>query len=66
MSPKPNLKEMSLYELKCYVLANRDDQEAWREFASRPRPNAVYFDTSMSRSEQETELRELLEKKAHP
>ncbi len=61
MSPQPNFKEMSLYELKCYVLANRDDREAWREFTSRPRPQAVYFDASMSLVEQETKLREILE-----
>ncbi|MGH2414990.1 MAG: DUF6887 family protein, partial [Microcystaceae cyanobacterium] len=28
MSPKPNLKEMSLQELRSYVLARRDDEEA--------------------------------------
>lgn len=40
---KPNFKEMTLQELKSYVLKNRQDQEAWDEFMSRPRPNAVTF-----------------------
>lgn len=61
MSPKHNFTEMSLYELKCYVLANRDDREAWQEFTSRPRPNAIHFDNDMSLSEQEETLREILE-----
>jgi hypothetical protein len=66
MSPKPNFQQMSLQELRRYVLAHRDDLEAWQEYASRPRTNAVYFDSEMSPSEQETKLRELLEKKANP
>ncbi len=38
-----NCKEMTLKELRHYVLRNRHDQEAWREYADRPRPNAVTF-----------------------
>ncbi|MGK7874649.1 MAG: hypothetical protein AB4426_15495 [Xenococcaceae cyanobacterium] len=52
---------MSLQELRRYVLVHRDDEEAWKEYASRPRPNAVYFDTDMPLSEQETKLQELLQ-----
>ncbi|MEL7039761.1 MAG: hypothetical protein AAFO04_29790 [Cyanobacteria bacterium J06592_8] len=60
MSQKPNFSKMSLTELRRYVLIHRDDSEAWKEFANRPRPNAVYFDADLSQSEQETKLRELL------
>lgn len=66
MSPKPNFQVMSFQELKRYVLAHRDDAEAWEEYASRPRANAVYFEAEMSLSEQETKLRELVKKKANP
>ena len=34
-------KQMSMKELRKYVLNNRDDEQAWREFADRPRPNAT-------------------------
>ena len=61
MSPKPNFREMSLQELRRYVLVHRDDEEAWREYAKRPRPNAIYFDTDLPLSEQETKLQELLQ-----
>ena len=61
ISPKPNFKKMSLQELRRYVLAHRDDQEAWQEFTHRERPNAIYFDTDMPLSEQETKLQELLQ-----
>ncbi|MEC5031020.1 MAG: hypothetical protein SAL07_14075 [Oscillatoria sp. PMC 1051.18] len=61
MSRKPNFKEMSLQELKSYVLNHRNDSEAWKEFASRPRPNAIHFDSNMSISEQKAKLQSLLE-----
>lgn len=61
MSPKPNFKEMSLQELRTYVLAHRNDTEAWKEFTRRPRPNAIHFDTDMPLSEQKEKLEELLE-----
>ncbi len=64
--PKPNFQQMSLQELRHYILAHRDDLDAWQEYTGRPRTNAVYFDSEMSPSEQETKLRELLEKKANP
>jgi hypothetical protein len=38
---KPDFQAMTLNELRRYVLAHRDDREAWDEFAARPRPNAV-------------------------
>ena len=37
----PNFQDMPLKELRQYVLAHRDNQEAWDEFAARPRPNAI-------------------------
>jgi hypothetical protein len=61
ISPKPNFSQMSLQELRRYVLAHRDDQEAWQAFTHRERPNAIYFDREMSLSEQETKLQELLQ-----
>jgi hypothetical protein len=64
MLPKPNFQQMSLPELRQYVLAHREDLEAWQEYTSRPRPHAVYVDAEQSPAEQETRLRELLEQKA--
>jgi hypothetical protein len=52
---------MSLQELRRYVLAHRDDREAWQEFTERERPNAIYFDTDMPLGEQQTKLQELLQ-----
>lgn len=59
--PKPNFSKMSLQELRRYVLAHRDDREAWQEFTERERPNAIYFDTDMPLGEQQTKLQELLQ-----
>ena len=61
MLPKPNLQKMSLKELRKYVLSHRDDEEAWQEFTSRERPNAIYFDKDMPLSEQKSKLKELLQ-----
>jgi hypothetical protein len=61
MSPKLNFREMSLQELRRYVLVHRDDEEAWQEFTHRERPNAIYFETDMPLSAQETKLQELLQ-----
>ncbi|MFB2838465.1 DUF6887 family protein [Floridanema evergladense] len=61
ISPQPNFKEMSLQELRRYVLAHRDDREAWQEFTDRERPNAIYFDIDMPLAEQERKLQELLQ-----
>jgi hypothetical protein len=52
---------MSLQELRRYVLAHRDDREAWQEFTARERPNAIYFDADLSLAEQERKLQELLQ-----
>jgi hypothetical protein len=56
MLPKSNFREMSLQELGRYVLVHRDDEQAWEEFTSRERPNAIYFETNMPLSEQEAML----------
>lgn len=61
ISPQPNFREMSLQELRRYVLAHRDDREAWQEFTDRERPNAIYFDTDLPLAEQERKLQELLQ-----
>ncbi|MGL5941898.1 MAG: DUF6887 family protein [Waterburya sp.] len=54
---------MSLNELRKYVLANRHDQEAWEEFTSRPRPDAVTFPYTENPQEIEDSLRDFLESK---
>jgi|GEM_PF-1764785 len=61
-SLKPDFREMSLHELRRYVLAHRDDSEAWQEFTDRERPNAIYFDADMPLAEQQVKLQELLER----
>lgn len=33
---KPNFDQMSRQELKTYVLAHRDDNEAWNAFMNKP------------------------------
>ncbi len=61
MSPKPNFQEMSLSQLKQYILSHRDDREAWEEFTHRERPNAIYFDTDIPLDTQTERLQELLQ-----
>ena len=55
-----NFKEMSLRELRKYVLANRQDQEAWDEFVSRPRPKAITVPADKPLEEQERILRDAI------
>lgn len=52
-----NFKAMSLNELRKYVLEHREDEEAWKEFASRPRPNAITVPAQTPLEEQERILR---------
>lgn len=59
---KPNFQAMTLNELRRYVLAHRDDREAWEEFAARPRPNAVIVPADTPLEEQERILKELADK----
>ncbi len=47
-----NFKKMPLDKLRKYVLENREDEEAWKEFASRPRPNAITVPAQTSLEEQ--------------
>lgn len=51
---------MSLKELRQYVLANRQDKEAWTEFRSRPRPNAVTLPANTTPEEINQILREAI------
>ena len=53
---------MSLKELRKYVLANRQDQEAWDEFVSRPRPNAITVPADTPLEEQERILRDAIDR----
>ncbi len=57
-----NFKAMSLNELRKYVLEHREDEEAWKEFASRPRPNAIIVPAQTPLEEQERILRESSQK----
>lgn len=59
---KPNFQAMTLNELRQYVLAHRDDREAWDEFAARPRPNAVIVPADTPLEEQERIIKELADR----
>ena len=59
---KPNFQAMTLNELRRYVLAHRDDIEAWNEFAARPRPNATIVPADTSVEEQERIIKELVDR----
>jgi hypothetical protein len=59
---KPNFQTMTLNELRKYVLAHRDDTEAWAEFAARPRPNAVMVSADTPVEEQERIIKELVDR----
>ncbi|WP_373541532.1 hypothetical protein [Chamaesiphon sp.] len=59
---KPNFQAMTLNELRRYVLAHREDKEAWDEFAARPRPNAVIVSADTPVEEQERIIRELVDR----
>jgi hypothetical protein len=54
-------KDMTKKELKKYILANRHDKEAWEEFRSRPRPNAIIISSDTPIEETERILREAVE-----
>ena len=53
---------MSLKELTNYVLAHREDQEAWDEYVSRPRPNATIIPADIPLEEQQQIFEDLLRK----
>ncbi|MBE9048192.1 hypothetical protein IQ255_28025 [Pleurocapsales cyanobacterium LEGE 10410] len=57
-----NFKEMSLRDLTKYVLAHRDNQEAWDEYVSRPRPNATIIPADIPLEEQQQIFEDLLRK----
>jgi thymidylate kinase len=59
---KLNFQAMTLNELRRYVLAHRDDREAWDEFAARPRPNAVIVSADTPVEEQERIIKELVDR----
>ncbi|MGI0483157.1 DUF6887 family protein [Geminocystis sp. CENA526] len=58
-----NFKEMPLNELRKYVLKNRKDETAWKEFVSRPRPHAIIVTPETSLEEQELIFRQASSKK---
>jgi hypothetical protein len=53
---------MNLAELRQYVLAHRDNRDAWDEFAARPRPNAVMVTADTAVKEQERIFKELVDR----
>lgn len=53
-----NFKKMPLHKLRKYVLENREDEEAWKEFANRPRPNAIIVPAQTPLEEQERILKQ--------
>ncbi len=59
---KLNFQAMNLTELRRYVLAHRDNREAWDEFAARPRPNAVMVPADTPIEEQERIIKELVDR----
>lgn len=59
---KPNFQAMNLAELRQYVLAHRDNRDAWDEFAARPRPNAVMVTADTAVKEQERIFKELVDR----
>jgi hypothetical protein len=59
---KLNFQAMNLTELRRYVLAHRDNREAWDEFATRPRPNAVMVPADTPIEEQERIIKELVDR----
>ncbi|WP_431708355.1 DUF6887 family protein [Geminocystis sp. CENA526] len=54
---------MPLNELRKYVLKNRKDETAWKEFVSRPRPHAIIVTPETSLEEQELIFRQASSKK---
>ena len=56
-----NYKKMVLKELRKYILANRQEQEAWDEFVSRPRANAITIPADTPLEEQERILRDAID-----
>jgi hypothetical protein len=60
---KPNFKNMSLKELRKYILSHREDKEAWNEYASRPRPNSILVTADTPLSEQKQILEKLIQQK---
>lgn len=58
---KPNFEAMTRKDLKAYVLAHRDDQEAVDLLMSHRSPDseAIWYDTSLSQAQ----IKEILQKK---
>ena len=60
---KPNFKQMSLTELRKYVLSHREDMEAWDEYADRPRPNSILVTADTPIAQQEKIVDSLIQQK---
>ena len=56
-----NFKQMSLTELRKYVLSHREDMEAWDEYANRPRPHSILVTADTPITEQEKIVTKLIQ-----
>ena len=55
---KPNYKQMSFKELRSYIIAHREDDEAIHElFVNRRNPDAIKYPYDMPQEEMEEILR---------
>jgi len=60
LSMKPNFKEMSFKELRAYIIAHRQDDEAIHElFINRRNPNATKYPSNLT----DEEMSEILKRK---
>ena len=53
-----NFEQMPLNELRKYVLENREDEKAWKEFVNRPHPNATIVSVQTPLEEQKRILKQ--------
>lgn len=60
---KPNFETMTRKELKAYVLAHRDDREAFDLLISRRSPDseAIWYDASVSQAQSQEILRKKIQ-----
>ena len=57
-----NYKTMSNKDLKQYILENRSDTEALREYMSRPKSNSIVVAADASKEETERALKEAIKR----
>lgn len=57
-----NYKAMSNKDLKQYILENRSDTEALKEYMSRSKSNSIFVAADASKEETERALKEAIER----